>query len=81
MSVIVVGLNHRTVPLDLFEKMTVPEAKLPQSLAALSSRENISEAVILSTCNRIEIYAYAEKFYAAYQGIRNFLSVISHVSP
>ena len=81
MSVIVVGLNHRTVPLDLFEKMTVPEAKLPKALADLSSRENISESVILSTCNRIEIYAYAEKFHGAYQDIRNFLSEISHVAP
>ena len=69
MSVIVVGLNHRTVPLDLFEKMTVPEAKLPKALADLSSRENISESVILSTCNRIEIYAYAEKFHGAYQDL------------
>ena len=81
MSVIVVGLNHRTVSLDLFEKMTVPEAKLPKALADLSSRENISESVILSTCNRIEIYAYAEKFHGAYQDIRNFLSEISHVAP
>ena len=81
MSVIVVGLNHRTVPLDLFEKMTVPEAKLSKALADLSSRENISESVILSTCNRIEIYAYAEKFHGAYQDIRNFLSEISHVAP
>jgi len=80
-SVIVVGLNHRTVPLDLFEKMTVPEAKLPKALADLSSRENISESVILSTCNRIEVYAYAEKFHGAYQDIRNFLSEISHVAP
>ena len=61
--------------------MTVPEAKLPKALADLSSRENISESVILSTCNRIEIYAYAEKFHGAYQDIRNFLSEISHVAP
>ena len=81
MSVIVVGLNHRTVPLDLFEKMTVPEAKLPKSLADLSSPENMSEAVSLSTCKRIEIYASAEKFHGAYQDIRNFLSEISHVAP
>ena len=69
------------MPLDLFEKMTVPEAKLSKALADLSSRENISESVILSTCNRIEIYAYAEKFHGAYQDIRNFLSEISHVAP
>ena len=81
MSVVVVGLNHRTVPLDLFERMTVPNARLPKALADLISRENISEAILLSTCHRIEIYAYAEKFHGAYQDIRNFLSEFSHVAP
>ncbi|HBM56698.1 MAG TPA: glutamyl-tRNA reductase, partial [Acidimicrobiaceae bacterium] len=51
MSVVVVGLNHRTVPLDLFERMTVAESLLPKALADLTSREHITEAVVLSTCN------------------------------
>ena len=81
MSVVVVGLNHRTVPLDLLERMTVPESRLPKALADLTSREHITEAVVLSTCNRIEVYVFAEKFHGAYQDIRNFFAEASHVAP
>jgi len=80
-SVVVVGLNHRTVPLDLFERMTVPSARLPKALAGLTSRENVTEAVVLSTCNRIEVYAFAERFHGAYQDIRLSLAEMSHVAP
>ena len=81
MSVVVVGLNHRTVPLDLLERMTVPASRLPKALADLTSREHITEAVVLSTCNRIEVYVFAEKFHGAYQDIRNFFAEVSHVAP
>ena len=81
MSVVVVGLNHRTVPLDLLERMTVPASRLPKALADLMSREHINEAVVLSTCNRIEVYVFAEKFHGAYQDIRNFFAEVSHVAP
>ena len=81
MSVVVVGLNHRTVPLDLFERMTVAESLLPKALADLTSREHITEAVVLSTCNRIEVYAFAEKFHGGYQDIREFFEDTSHVPP
>ena len=81
MSVVAVGLNHRTVPLDLLERMTVPASRLPKALADLTSREHINEAVVLSTCNRIEVYVFAEKFHGAYQDIRNFFAEASHVAP
>ena len=81
MSVVVVGLNHRTVPLDLLERMTIPASRLPKALADLTSREHINEAVVLSTCNRIEVYVLAEKFHGAYQDIRNFFAEVSHVAP
>ena len=81
MSVVVVGLNHRIVPLDLLERMTVPSSLLPKALADLTSREHVTEAVVLSTCNRIEVYAFAEKFHGAYQDIRNFFAEVSHVAP
>ena len=81
MSVVVVGLNHRTVPLDLLERMTIPASRLPKALADLTSREHINEAVVLSTCNRIEVYVFAEKFHGAYQDIRNFFAEASHVAP
>ena len=81
MSVVVVGLNHRTVPLDVFERMTIAASHIPKALADLTSREHINEAVVLSTCNRIEVYAFAEKFHGAYQDIHNFFADIVHAPP
>jgi glutamyl-tRNA reductase len=80
-SFIVVGLNHRNVPLDLLERMTVPEERLPKALADLASRDNITEAVVLSTCNRTEVYASAERYHGAMGDVRNSLSEITHVAP
>jgi glutamyl-tRNA reductase len=71
-SVVVVGLNHRTVPLDVLERMTVNDARLPKALYDLRTRPNLSEAVVLSTCNRTEIYAVAEKYHGAIDDIRTF---------
>ena len=81
MSVVVIGLNHRTVPLDLLERMTVDDARLGKALHDVASRENVSEAVVLSTCNRLEIYVVAERFHGAYEDIRNFLSETAFLPP
>ena len=59
----------------------MPSSLLPKALADLTSREHVTEAVVLSTCNRIEVYAFAEKFHGAYQDIRNFFAEVSHVAP
>jgi len=80
-SVIVVGLNHRTAPLELLERVTVPTAGLPKGLADLRSRVDLDEAVILSTCMRTEVYATAERFHPAVQAIRNFLCERSFAAP
>lgn len=77
MSVVVVGLNHRTVPLDVLERMTVNDARLPKALYDLRTRPNLSEAVVLSTCNRTEIYAVAERYHGAIDDIRSFLTDLS----
>ncbi|MCU1463399.1 MAG: glutamyl-tRNA reductase [Acidimicrobiales bacterium] len=81
MSVVVVGLNHRTVPLGLLERMTVPPARVPKALADLSGRDHIAEAVVLSTCHRTEVYAVAEKFHGAVSDIRNFLGELAFAPP
>jgi glutamyl-tRNA reductase len=80
-SVVVVGLNHRTVPLDVLERMTVSDARLPKALADLPAGENLTEAVILSTCMRTEIYVVAEKFHAAMAEVRDFLGRLGFVAP
>ena len=81
MSVVVIGLNHRTMPLDLFERMTVDGARLPKALADLAAREHLGEVVVLSTCNRTEVYAMAERFHGAYSDVRNFFSELAYVQP
>ncbi len=57
MSVVVVGLNHRSAPVALRERFAFPEAKIPEVLQSLRAAGIADEAVILSTCNRVEIYA------------------------
>ncbi len=81
MSVVVIGLNHRSTPLDLLERMTIADAALPKALHDLISRADVSEAVVLSTCNRTEIYAVAERFHGAFQDIRDFLAEVAFLAP
>ncbi|HEX6422798.1 MAG TPA: glutamyl-tRNA reductase [Acidimicrobiales bacterium] len=81
MSVVVIGLNHRTAPLDLLERMAIGDGQLAKALHDLSTREHISEGLVLSTCNRTEVYAVAERFHGAYSDIRGFLADVSYLPP
>lgn len=81
MSVVVVGLNHRTVPLALLERMAVPADRLPKALGDLAARPFLTEAVLLSTCHRTEAYVVAERFHGAVQDVRHFLSELAYAAP
>jgi glutamyl-tRNA reductase len=81
MSLVVVGLNHRTVPVELLERMAVPPEGLPKALHALARREHLAEVVLLSTCNRTEVYAHATLFHPAMQDVRDFLTDTSGIDP
>ncbi len=81
MSIVAIGCNHRSTPLAVLECLTVAPEDLPKALSDLGSAEHLSEVVVLSTCNRIEIYAYAERFHGGYQDIREFLSRHSGLPP
>lgn len=61
--------------------MTIDEPSLPKALADIIGRDHVSEAVVLSTCNRIEVYVFAETFHGAFQNLRDFLSETAHVPP
>jgi len=80
-SVLVVGLNHRTVPLEILERMTVNDGRLPKALADLRGRENLGEVVLLSTCMRTEVYATAARFHGAVVDVRNFLAELGFTAP
>jgi glutamyl-tRNA reductase len=77
MSVIVVGLEQRHSPLDLLERVAVTEAALPKALGRLRDQSNLSEAVILSTCLRTEVYAVVERFHDGVAELQEFLATIS----
>ncbi len=81
MSLIVVGLNHHTVPVELLERVSVPSGKLSKALHDLSSREHLAEVVVLSTCNRTEVYARCTLFHPAVQDVREFLAEHSGTDP
>ena len=81
MSLVVVGCNHRSTPLGLLERMTVASDDLPKALHELAEADHLSESVLLSTCNRIEVYAYAERFHGGYADIRELLARHSGLPP
>ena len=80
MSIVVLGVNHRSAPLDVIEKVTISSDALANALQDLLSRDNIRETVVLSTCNRTEVYAVAERFHAAHTDILEFLCETSGLS-
>ncbi len=81
MSVVVIGLNHRIAPLEILERTSVDGASLPKALDDLCARENITEAVLLSTCNRTEVYVVAERFHGAYSDVRDFIAHYAGLRP
>ncbi|MDQ3963205.1 MAG: glutamyl-tRNA reductase [Actinomycetota bacterium] len=81
MSLVVVGVNHNTAPVDLLERLAISEERLPKALHQLSTYEHVLESAVLSTCNRIEVYAAVTKFHGGAQDLRNFLAEFCHVAP
>ena len=78
MRLLAVGLSHRTAPVELRETVDFSRAGLDAALQALASRAACPETVVLSTCNRAEIYAVAEsdaaadtlaRFFVDYHGV------------
>jgi glutamyl-tRNA reductase len=65
MSVVVIGLSHRSAPVELRERFALAGEKIPGALQALRAAGIANEAAILSTCNRVEIYAATELAPAA----------------
>jgi len=70
--ILVVGLSHRTAPLALREALAFPREGLPAALARLTREAGLAEAMILSTCNRVEIYG-REREGGGAEGVAAFL--------
>ncbi|MGG0656744.1 glutamyl-tRNA reductase [Rummeliibacillus pycnus] len=74
MHTIVVGLNYKTAPVEIREKFSFNEEELLDAMRALESQKSILENVIVSTCNRTEIYAVVDQLHTGRYYIKQFLS-------
>ena len=74
MHIAVVGLSHRTAPVEIRERLSIPEQTMETSLQSLRNHEQVLEASILSTCNRLEIYTLVRNPDLGVDAVRNFLS-------
>lgn len=74
MHTLVVGLNYKTAPVEIREKLSFIESDLPNAMAALKKEKSILEDVIVSTCNRTEIYAVVDQLHTGRYYIKQFLA-------
>jgi len=74
MPIVAIGVNQRSIPIEHFEQLTISDDHVVKVLDDLVSCDEIAEAVVLSTCNRTEIYVRAERFHPAFADVRNALS-------
>jgi glutamyl-tRNA reductase len=74
MELIVIGLNHKTASIDLRERMAFVEDQMETALHQVKSLPSLKENMILSTCNRVEIYAAVRETEKAVLDLKHFLS-------
>ncbi|TAJ07436.1 MAG: glutamyl-tRNA reductase [Nitrospirae bacterium] len=74
MNIIAVGLSHKTAPVEVRERLAVPESRLGEALHRLCGYQGIKEGVLLSTCNRVEVYAVVDDVDAGFARVQEFLA-------
>jgi glutamyl-tRNA reductase len=73
MHLTLVGLSHKTAPIEIREKLTFPAHRQSEALASLLTSDQVSEAVIVSTCNRTEVYAVTAGAHEGVDAVVGFL--------
>ncbi|GAE92656.1 glutamyl-tRNA reductase [Gracilibacillus boraciitolerans JCM 21714] len=74
MHILAAGINYRTAPVEVREMLAFKEERLPEAMTELNDRKSILENVILSTCNRTEIYAVVDQLHTGRYFIKQFLA-------
>jgi len=79
MSVLVVGMSHRSAPIELLERVSLdPSAAVKLSHLALEA-PSVSESAVISTCNRVEIYVETDRFHGAVEEVSRLLADHAHL--
>jgi glutamyl-tRNA reductase len=79
MNIAVIGLSHKTAPVDIREKLSVPDTQMESAIQTLCNYPHIKEATILSTCNRLEIYIVTPTADRGVQDAIQFLAEFSKI--
>lgn len=74
MEIVVVGINHKTAPIEVREKLAFGEHQIKEALAHLKCYPGVEEGLIISTCNRVEVYCVVRQVATGFQEIRKFLA-------
>src|SRR5439155_22941192 len=73
-DIVIVGLNHRSAPIEVRESVAFESPHLREALGRLRAYPSIKEGVILSTCNRVEVVASVSDSVSAFDEIKSFLT-------
>src|SRR3954452_22559317 len=73
MEIVSLGLNHRTAPVEVRERFAVGESEMGGVAAELTHLEGIGEAVVISTCNRVEFYIAADQTGHGHEALHCFI--------
>jgi len=81
MNIVVVGLSHKTAPVEIREKVAFPPTAMEEPLRRMLALPAIKEAVIVSTCNRVELYAVSRQPEMAIIELKQFLADVHDLDP
>ncbi|WP_336881751.1 glutamyl-tRNA reductase [Priestia koreensis] len=79
MHIIAVGINHRTAPVEIREKLSFDESELASAMGVLRTQKSVLENIIVSTCNRTEIYAVVDQLHTGRYYVKAFLADWFHI--
>ncbi|WP_049793640.1 glutamyl-tRNA reductase [Hoyosella subflava] len=74
MSVLMLGVSHRSAPVPVLERVAIADPDRPKMLDRILTSAHVSEAMVVSTCNRVEVYAVVDAFHGALADLTNILA-------
>jgi glutamyl-tRNA reductase len=80
MSVLVVGVSHKTAPVAVLEQLALDADGVDKLVHAVAQSENVLEATALTTCNRVEIYAEVDRFHGSVESVSRLLCELAERS-
>jgi glutamyl-tRNA reductase len=81
MAILALGVSYRRAQVELLERLALGGDAFPKAYRRLTDMEGVDEGVILSTCNRVEVYASVPSYHAGFQALKRFLADTAEVDP